>query len=389
MALKKVYVDNGATSFPKAPGVSDAMKYFLDEVGCNVNRGGYSSSFNVALEVLNTRKLVCELFNFDKPGNVVFTPSLTYSINMILRGFLEAGDHVITSSMEHNAVMRPLHELSDRGVSYSMAQCDNDGTLDVERVAELITDKTRAMVFLHASNVCGTVLPIEAIGRLCQERGIKLIVDSAQTAGILNLDMAYVDALAFTAHKGMLGPQGLGGFILNDEMVEMIDPIITGGTGSRSHEIAQPMVMPDKFESGTMNIPAIMGLKASLEYIQSVGVEAIFKKEMRLAEKFITEVEKIDGVDVIGKRDKVDRVASVSLDFVGLDNAEVAATLDDCYGIMTRCGLHCAPSAHKTLGTFPRGTVRFSFGHFNTEDEVIYIVDSIIDLLSNGDENEF
>ena len=384
MVVLKVYADNSATSFPLAPGVSDAMKFFLDEIGCNINRGGYESSYNIALEILNTRKLVCELFNFDNPRNVVFTPSLTYSINIILQGILKSGDHVITSSMEHNAVMRPLHELSQKGITYSIAKCSNDGSLDPEHIAELITDKTKAVVLLHASNVNGTVLPINDVAKICTKQNIKLVVDAAQTAGVLNIDMSNIDALAFTAHKGLLGPQGLGGFVIKDDLVAQINPLITGGTGSSSHEIIQPSLMPDKFESGTMNIPAIIGLKVALEYIKSIGVRTIFTKEMKLTEKFITEIKQIDNVKIIGKQNNIDRVAAISLNFKNIDNAKVANILDSEYSIMTRCGLHCAPNAHKTLGTYPHGTIRFSFGHFNTFEEVDYIVAAIKKII-NGD----
>ena len=377
----KVYADNSATSFPKAPGVSDAMKDFLDNVGCNVNRGGYESSYSTALEILNTRKLLCELFNFSEPRNVIFTPSVTYSLNMILKGFLREGDHVITTSMEHNGVMRPLHELSENGVTYDAVTCGSDGALDAGDITGLINAKTKAVVMTHASNVCGTVLPIRDVSEICARRGIKLIIDAAQTAGVLDIDMAHIDALAFTCHKGLLASQGLGGFIIKTELAEKIRPVITGGTGSLSHEITQPDFLPDKFESGTMNIPAIMGLKKSLEYIKSTGVKAIFEKEIALAGKFISRMSKLDGVSIIGKKGLDGRLAVVSLDFKNRDNAEIAAALDSDYGIMTRCGLHCAPLAHKTLRTYPHGTVRFSFGHFNTPDEIDYIAASIEEIL--------
>jgi cysteine desulfurase family protein len=380
--MRKVYADNGATSFQKAPGVSDAMKDFLDKVGCNVNRGGYESSYNTALEILNTRKLLCEMFNFNEPRNVVFTPGATYSLNMILKGFLKEGDHVVTTSMEHNAVMRALHELAEKGVKYDAVTCGNDGALDANEVIGPINAKTKAVIMTHASNVCGTVLPIYDVSEICAKRGIKLIVDAAQTAGVLDIDMSYMDALAFPCHKGLLASQGLGGFIVKSDLAEKIEPMITGGTGSLSHEITQPGFLPDKFESGTMNIPAIMGLKKSLEYIKSVGVKTIFEKEIKLTERFVSEISKIESVSIVGKKDMTGRTAVVSLDFKNRDNAEIAAALDGNYGIMTRCGLHCAPNAHKTLGTYPRGTVRFSFGHFNTTDEVEYIVASIKELLS-------
>jgi len=381
--MKKVYADNSATSFPKAPGVSDAIKDFLDNVGCNVNRGGYESSYNVALEILETRKQLCKLFNFDEPRNVIFTPGITHSLNMILKGFLKDGDHVITTSMEHNSVMRPLHELTKTGVSYDIAECHSDGSLSAADITKLINKNTKAVVMSHASNVCGTIFPIYEIAEVCKKNDIKLIVDSAGTAGVLELDMSHFDALAFTCHKGLLATQGLGGFLIKSDLAEMTLPIITGGTGSLSHDIIQPDFLPDKFESGTMNIPAIMGLKKALEYISKVSIKTICEKEMKLTEKFLSEISKMSGVRILGKSDLKDRIAVISLDFMGRDNAEIASILDRDYGIMTRCGLHCAPTAHKTLQTYPEGTVRFSFGHFNTFEDIGYAVTAVREVIAS------
>ncbi len=382
--MRKVYADNGATSFPKAPGVSDAMKFFLDNVGCNVNRGGYESSYQTALEILHTRKALCGLFGFGErePRGVIFTPGVTWSLNMLLCGLLRERDHVVTTPLEHNAVMRPLRLLSQKGVRYEAAPCAADGSVDPADIARLINADTKAVVMTHASNVCGTVLPLGDIADICRRRGVRLVVDAAQTAGALEFDMAGVDALAFTGHKGLLGAQGLGGFAITADMAALIAPVIAGGTGSLSHEITQPDLLPDKFESGTMNIPAILGLQAALRYIKTVGVAAIHAAEMALTERFLSRVQALSGVAVVGKRDTKDRMAVVSLDFCERDNAAVAAALDSDYGIMTRCGLHCAPVAHRALGTYPRGTVRFSFGCFNTPDEIDYIADSLAEFLT-------
>jgi len=230
---------------------------------------------------------------------------------------------------------------------------------------------------LHASNVCGTVMPVEKVAKVCSENGLKLIVDTAQTAGILDIDANNIDVLAFTGHKGLLGTQGIGGFVIKKEFANEIAPIIAGGTGSQSDMLEQPNILPDKFESGTMNIPAILGLKKAIEYIRSVGTNQIFKKDMELTSAFLSMVQEIEGVRIIGKKDISDRVAVVSLDFPDSDNAVIAALLDEKYNIMTRCGLHCAPSAHKTLNTYPHGTVRFSFGYFNSMDDVEYLIQSI------------
>ena len=381
--MKKVYADNSSTSYPKAPGVSDAIKHFLDNTGCNVNRGSYTDSYNTAMEILDTRQLLADMFNAVSPKEVVITPSVTYSLNMILLGFLKNGDHIITTSIEHNAVMRPLHALSKTGVTYDTVPCDTDGSLKADDIIPFIKKETKAVVMTHASNVCGTILPIGRVSEICKTYKLKLIVDAAQTAGVLEVDAREIDAFAFTGHKGLLGSQGIGGFKIKEGFANEISPIITGGTGSNSHEIEQPHFLPDKFESGTMNIPAILGLKKAVEYINSTGVESIHVKKIALTSAFLSKVCNIDGVSIIGKKDVMDRIAVVSLDFLKNDNALVASALDEKYGIMTRCGLHCAPSAHRSLGTYPQGTVRFSFGYANTSDDVEYISDSIKEILEN------
>jgi cysteine desulfurase family protein len=381
--MRKVYADNSATSFPKAPGVSDAIKDYLDNRGCNVNRGGYTDSYSVAIEIFDTRQMLADMFHTHNPQEVIFTPSVTYSLNMLLQGFLKNGDHVITTSMEHNAVIRPLMALSKKGVAYDIVNCDEQGALNEADLLPFIKKETKAVVMSHASNVCGTITPIDAVAEICKDNNIKLIVDAAQTAGVLDIDARKIDAFAFTGHKGLLGPQGIGGFIVKKEFASEITPIITGGTGSLSHEMEQPEFLPDKFESGTMNIPAILGLKRALEYIKSTGMKSIYDKEMLLTSVFISEICCISGVKLIGKEDIAGRVAVISLDFMKKDNATISAALDNDFGIMTRCGLHCAPVAHKTLNTYPYGTVRFSFGHFNTIDDVEYIVQSIKEILGN------
>ncbi|MCL2068993.1 MAG: aminotransferase class V-fold PLP-dependent enzyme [Oscillospiraceae bacterium] len=379
--MRKVYADNAATSFPKAPGVSDAMKDFLDNTGCNVNRGGYADSYGVSMQILETRQLIADLFCTNDPREVIFTPSVTYSLNTLLCGLLGNGGHVITTSMEHNAVMRPLHALSKSGVVYDCAPCGADGSLDENAIIPLIRRETKAVVMTYASNICGTVMPVEAVSRICRERGIRLIVDAAQAAGVLDISAGGIDALAFTGHKGLLGPQGIGGFVVKRDFAAEISPLVTGGTGSFSDKLEQPDILPDKFESGTVNIPAILGLKKAVEYINSIGMKAIRDRETALTAAFISKLSGIPGAKLIGKKDASGRVAVVSVDFTGRDNADIAAALDSGYGIMTRCGLHCAPIAHQTLGTYPHGTVRFSFGYWNTADEIEYIIQAIREIL--------
>lgn len=377
--MKGAYLDNAATAYPKAPGVSEAVKRFIDDIGCNVKRGVYKSSISAEETVYETREQLCRLFSFDKPENVIFTMNITQSLNYIMKGFLKPGDHCIVSSMEHNAVMRPLMQLAAAGVEFSRAGCDAFGRLDLKNFEGQIRENTKAVIMTHASNVCGTVLPLYEAGKLCAEKGIVFIIDAAQSAGALRVDFKQLnaDAVAFTGHKGLMGPQGIGGFLVSDRLANAMSPFITGGTGSFSDSEEQPEYLPDKFEAGTPNIPGIFGLNAALRYIESIGIESIWAAEMRLTGAFINEVSNMKDVRLAGIEDIIGRTAVVSLDFPGRDNAEIAYELDKDYGIMTRCGLHCAPSAHKTLGTFPQGTVRFSFSHFNTMEEVRYVVDAI------------
>ena len=384
--MDRVYLDNAATAYPKAPGVGDAVKHFIDDIGCNVKRGVYKSSLSAEEIVFDTREQLCRLFNFDKPENVIFTQNITQSLNYILKGILKRGDHCIVSSMEHNAVMRPLTQLMAEGVEVSRIKCDTFGRLNPKDITEQIKSNTKAVIMTHASNVCGTVLPIYEVGKICKEKGINFIIDSAQGAGALRLDFQQLnaDAIAFTGHKGLLGPQGIGGFVINDKLANMMSSLITGGTGSFSDSEEQPEYLPDKFEAGTPNIPGIFGLNAALKYLESIGIENIWSGEMKLTSTFINEVSNMKDVMLAGLEDIIGRTAVVSLDFQGRDNAEISYKLDKEYGIATRCGLHCAPSAHKTLGTFPQGTVRFSFSHLNTIEEVKYAVDGINKIMNSS-----
>lgn len=384
--MRRVYLDNGSTSFPKAPGVTDAMKNFMDNVGTNINRGGYEDAYAAEDVIFSTREKLCSLFHFPRSRNVIFTPNITYSLNYIIKGYLKPGDHVLVSAMEHNAMMRPLVQMTQHGVTFDRMPCNSDGELLLNEVEGLIRPNTKAILMLHGSNICGTLLPVEQVGEICKNHGLKFVVDSAQTAGIFPIDMQKmnIDCLAFTGHKSLLGPQGIGGFILTDEMADQIEPLITGGTGSVSDTEIQPDFLPDKFESGTMNIPAIYGLDAALSYLQRTGLEEIRSHELELTQLFLEGVGNMDQVRIVGRKDLEQRAPVVSLDFLGRDNAQISFLLDSEHGISTRCGMHCAPNAHKTLGTFPQGTVRFSFGHKNTPEEVRFALDSIHQILKEN-----
>lgn len=376
--MKSIYLDNGATSFPKAPGVAENMSDYILNVGTNVGRGAYSLSYKAENIVYETRELVCELFNFNKPENVIFTKNITESLNILIKGLLKEGDHVIVSSMEHNAVMRPLNSLGDK-VQYTKVKCNILGQLEIEDLICSIKPNTKAIIMTHASNVCGTILDLEKVGEICKNNNIFFIIDSAQTAGFLDIDFQSLnaDAIAFTGHKSLLGPQGIGGFIINDKIANDITTLIEGGTGSLSDSEIQPDYMPDKFESGTLNIPGIYGLHTSLRYLLDYGVKHIREKETHLLEKFLEGLLNINKIDLIGKKISSGRTGLVSIDFTSNDNGLVAHELSRKYNIMTRSGLHCAPSAHKTLGTFPRGTVRFSLSHFTTYREIEYSINCV------------
>ena len=375
--MRYVYMDNGATSFPKAPGVAESMSDYILNVGTNVNRGAYSSSFKAENIIYETRELLCELFCFNKPENVIFTKNITESMNVLIKGLLKEKDHVIVSSMEHNAVMRPLNSLNK--VEYTKVLCSKTGELSIEDVENSIKPNTKAIIMTHASNVCGTILDLEKVGQLCRKHNLFFIIDSAQTAGSIDIDINKLnaDAIGFTGHKSLLGPQGIGGFIVNDGINNEMTTLIEGGTGSLSDREIQPDYMPDKFESGTLNIPGIYGLNASLKYLFNQGVNNIRDKEINLINKFFEGLFNIKNIELIGKKTSTDRTGIVSIDFIHNDNGLVAHELSKDFGIMTRSGLHCAPSAHKTLGTFPKGTVRFSLSHFTTLKEIDYAIDCI------------
>ncbi len=365
-----IYLDNGATSYPKAPGVGEAMLDYINNVGANVNRSTYSTASTAAMVLLDTREQLCRLFNFDDPTHVIFTPGMTAGLNMLLKGFLKEGDHVIVSSMEHNAMMRPLMQLSRQGVEFSRIPADSSGITDPNDLLPLIRPNTKLVAVMHASNVCGSLLPVKEIGAICRERGIPFILDAAQTAGHYPIDFKELNlsALCAPGHKGLLGPQGIGVLLLSDSFAKALEPLIAGGTGSASDSEELPPYMPDRFESGTMNIPGVYGLNASLGYILSKGVEHFRDHEVMLTRRFLEGLEGLP-LRLAGTRDMDKRVGVIAVDFTGHDNAEVAFALEQA-GILTRCGLHCAPSAHKTLGTFPQGVVRFSLGYASTEEDV-------------------
>lgn len=404
MEQEKIYLDNAATSFPKPEEVPMAVYDYMTKLGTNVNRGGYATAYDTESVVFECRELIGALFHAPDYKNVVFTRNITESMNVVLKGLLHSGDHVIVSSMEHNAVMRPIRQLEKKGVSFTRVQCESDGSLKPEKLSSCLRPDTKAVVMTHASNVFGTMLPIEEVGNFCKENGLVFILDSAQTAGVFPIDMEkmHIDILCFTGHKGLLGPQGIGGFILRDELVLKIEPLISGGTGSLSNVETVPEFMPDRFEAGTPNLPGIFGLHAALNWLRKLGekslsaelfttehcfsaaLEKISEHEMHLTEEFLTLLEPLEKegkLKIIGKKDTEMRTGVVSIQTLSRELSDTAFQLDTRYGIMTRVGLHCAPSAHKTMGTYPTGTIRFSFGFANTDKEVKLAIDALKELL--------
>jgi len=381
--MERIYFDQAATSFPKAPGVAEAMKYYLEEVGASINRGVYGSAISAEETVWETREALCRLFHFAEPQNVVFTLNITHSLNFLLKGILKPGDHCLVSSLEHNAVMRPLTQLAAQGVSFTRIPGNREGFINCQDIKKAIRPNTRLAMMTHASNVCGTILPLQEIGLICREEGIFFVVDCAQTAGSLNIDFDgfHLSALAFTGHKGLLGPQGAGGFLIRKDLAAVMEPLITGGTGSLSDREEVPPFLPDRFEAGTPNIPGIFGLQAALRYLAGEGIQNLHNRAMALTGLFLEGVNNIKDIEPVGAKGLNGRTSVVSLNFPGRDNGEIAYSLDKHYGIMTRSGLHCAPSAHQTLGTFPHGTVRFSFNHFNTPQQIRYALDALNNLM--------
>ena len=369
--MDMIYLDNAATSFPKPEGVSTAMKTYMDQVGATINRSVYGSAQEAGLTTLRLRQRLKNLFHFPEAvTNVILTPGATWGLNMAIKGFLKPGDHCIVSSMEHNAVMRPLLQMED--VEFDRIPCDREGLLDPRGIEPLIRPNTKLLVMAHGSNVCGSVQDAKAVGEICRKHGIAFVLDAAQTAGHYPVDFEVfgLSALCVPGHKGLLGPSGIGALLMRSSFAQALDPIVAGGTGSASDSEFLPDYLPDRFESGTPNLPGIYGWEAALRFVEENSVEALRQHEMALCQRFLDGLEAIEGVALCGTWDLARRVGVVSVDFLHQDNAEAAFRLEMDYGILTRCGLHCAPSAHKTLDTFPRGTVRFSLGFANTQADV-------------------
>lgn len=374
-----IYLDNAAGSFPKAPGLGQAMAEAVDHGAANINRAVNANTAKTEFDIITIRESLANFFGCTDSRRLIFTSGVTMSLNLVMKGLLHPGDHCIISGMEHNAVWRPANQLMKAGVSVDIAPCNPEGQVDLSALPGLFRLNTKLLVLCHASNVCGTVQDAEAVGRICHEHDALFALDCAQTAGHLQLDMTAIgaDALCFTGHKGLLGPQGTGGVALTQELASRLEPLISGGTGSASDSGEIPPYLPDRFEAGTMNLPGIAGLGHSIAYIQEQGLDTLFRHEMELTRLLLEGVSNIPRVRVAGIQGLEGRVGVVSLDFLDQDNAAVSMELEREYGILTRCGLHCAPLAHQSLGTYPQGTVRFSPGWATTESEIFTAVKAI------------
>ena len=376
----KIYLDNAATTFPKPPNVYTSMMNYMMNIGTNPGRGASAATLSGNKVVLNCRYALMDFFHFDKVENVIFTPNITTSLNTLIKSVVQKGWHVITSSMDHNATLRPLNSLAQKGViDLDIIPCSKEGLMDVSDFINALKPNTKLVVLSHASNIVGTIQPLQEIGRICKDKGIYFIIDAAQTAGVLPLDFYKLNcnALAFTGHKSLLGPQGTGGFLIDDNLNEACSSFIEGGTGSLSSSIIQPDFLPDKFESGTSNAPALAGLLQGINFINSEGIDSIREHEDYLCKTLIDGLLNIPSIEVYGYTDISKRTATISLNSTKIDNSELGFLLDSEYGITTRTGLHCAPLAHETIGTYPDGTLRFGIGPFNDIKDINYALSAL------------
>lgn len=376
--MKTIYLDNAATSWPKPPAVEKAMRTFNNEIGANPGRSAHHRSIDSARILFNTREKMARLIEAEDPLRIIFTKNATEALNIASIGLLQKGDRVLISALEHNAVMRPLRFLESRGISVVIVPSNEYGEIDPDDLRKSLSVKTRAFYCLHSSNVTGTIMPVETFGEIARSFGALFVLDASQTCGAYPVSVmkTNADLLAFTGHKSLLGPQGTGGLYIRNGLESEISPILFGGTGSRSESEIQPDFMPDKFESGTPNAIGIAGLSAALDFIINEGVESVHKRESTLAALLTDGLSSIHEITIYHKSGKP-RMPVVSFTIKGKSSSDVAHILDDTYGICTRPGLHCAPSAHKTIGTFPDGTVRLSIGPFTTKDEILFTVSCI------------
>lgn len=375
-----IYFDQAASSFPKPKEVTDAVVEALTEYGANPGRGGHELANKAANKIYETRVYLAKLFGLNDPRRVIFTQNATAALNQGILGLpLKSGDHIITTSYEHNSVRRPLELLKrDVGIEITYIQPNHNGEIDINALEKSIIASTKLIIVTHGSNLTGAIIPIEKIAEIAQKNNLVYMVDASQTAGILPIDMGKIgiDILAFAGHKGLMGPQGTGALLIKKNIE--LRPLLTGGTGHFSEQIEQPLELPERLESGTLNTPGIAGLLSGIQFVEQTGLDEIYKHEQLLTECCLKGLEKIEGVRIYGPDSSIRRLAVVSFNIEGIDSQEVAMILDQHYKIAVRAGLHCTPLAHQSIGTVEiGGTIRASFGIYNTVNEVEKFVQAI------------
>lgn len=377
-----IYLDNAATTMRKPQEVIDAVMLAMGSMG-NAGRGVNDASLSASRLIYDTRERLCRMFGGTDPRQVVFTCNSTESLNIAIRGLLNPGDHVITTMLEHNSVLRPLYDLEAKGTSLTIIESDRSGNFDIEDMKKAVRPETKMIVCTNGSNLTGNYVELKPIGEFARERGILFVVDASQTAGVfpINVEEMKIDVLCFTGHKGLLGPQGTGGMYVREGV--NIRPLKAGGTGVQTYSKSQPVQMPTALEAGTLNGHGIAGLHAAIGYIEEHGIDAIRKREQELMRRFYEGVKDIENVTVYGDFDTMDRCAIVTLNIGDYDSSEVSDELLTGYGISTRSGGHCAPLMHKALGTVEQGAVRFSFSHYNTDEEVDAAVKAVRELAAD------
>lgn len=375
--MKTIYMDNAATSYPKPEAVYKAIDDFNRYVGGNPGRGSNQQTLKSGSILVEAREALAELFNITDSNQIAFMSNITEALNVGLKGILKRGDHVITTGMEHNSVARPLFALAEQGIEWTAVNCAKDGSLDPHDIKKAIKSNTKLICMLHASNLTGTIMPIEAVGCIARDNGVLFMVDCAQSAGVLPIDVEKqnIDLLAFTGHKGLLGPQGTGGLYVKTGLG--IKPLKEGGTGSLSEYLAHPQMMPDLLESGTHNTPGIAGLLAGVNFINLKGINTIRNHETKLTKLLLDGLKDINGLTIYGPQDVDKQTAVAAFNLDGIDCGAVGMILDYEYGIIMRSGTHCTPMAHKTLGTLNTGACRLSPGLFTTEEEIIAVIKAI------------
>lgn len=380
-----IYMDNGATSYPKPPEVAETLIDVMANYCANPGRSGHFMAARTAHEIYKTRLAAAYLFHIDDAGQIIFTKNCTEGLNMALQGILKEGDHVITSSMEHNSVVRPLHALKAKGIDTDFVQCDEQGCIDPAKIKEAINDRTRMIVITAASNVTGAKMPLAEIGRIALRNGILFLVDAAQGAGHMDLDVKknHIDILAAPGHKGLLGPQGTGLLYIRKGIETA--PVMMGGTGSYSDQVQQPTDFPEGYEAGTVNAPGIIALGAAIRMINKIGVDVIEEYERRLTEKLQKGLEDIPQVTLYGPQDTHRKTAVIAMNIADLDCEEVAGILNDSYGIAVRAGFHCSGMAHKTIGTGNRGCVRICPGFYTGEKDIEEVVAAVKQIAAASD----